>query len=92
MICSFKSKALRELFEKATAAGINPQWQKRLQIRLATLDSARNIEDINVTGWRLYALKGEMKGFYAIDVTGNMRLIFRFEDGEVFEVDLVDYH
>ncbi len=92
MIRSFKSKALRDLFEKASAAGLNPQWKKRLQIRLATLDDAQDIDDMNVVGWRLYALKGDLKGFYAVDVTANVRLLFKFAEGEASDVDLLDYH
>jgi toxin HigB-1 len=43
-------------------------------------------------GWRLHPLTGELRGFWSLTVTGNWRLIFRFEDGEARDVDLVDYH
>ena len=43
-------------------------------------------------GWRLHPLKGDLKGFWSVTITGNWRLIFRFEDGDAFDLDLVDYH
>ena len=39
-----------------------------------------------------HPLTGELRGFWSLTVTGNWRLIFRFEDGEARDVDLVDYH
>ena len=51
------------------------------------------IDDMNVyPGWRLHPLTGALKGFWSISVTGNWRLIFRFEDGDVYDVDYLDYH
>ena len=43
-------------------------------------------------GWRLHPLKGDLKGFLSVTITGNWRVIFRFADGDAFDVDLVDYH
>ena len=43
-------------------------------------------------GWKLHPLKGDLKGFWSVTVTGNWRVIFRFEKGDAFDVDLVDYH
>ena len=43
-------------------------------------------------GWRLHPLKGDLKGLWSVTITGNWRVIFRFEDGDAFDVDLVDYH
>jgi proteic killer suppression protein len=43
-------------------------------------------------GWRLHALKGNFEGFWSVTITGNWRLIFRFEDGDAFDLDLIDYH
>ena len=43
-------------------------------------------------GWRLHPLKGELKGFWSVSVSGNWRVIFRFEDGDAFDLDFVDYH
>ena len=47
---------------------------------------------MSLPGWRLHPLKGRHKGLWAVDVSGNWRIVFRFEKGEAFDVDLVDYH
>jgi len=65
---------------------------KRLQIRLDFLNRAKRLEDVNLPGWNLHSLKGSRQGEYAISITGNFRLTFRFEDGNVRDVDLEDYH
>lgn len=60
---------------------------------LAALDAAETAEAAQLfPGWRLHPLKGDRKGQWAMTVSGNWRLVFRFEDGSAFEVDLVDYH
>lgn len=46
----------------------------------------------SIVSWRLHPLKGDLKGFWSITITGNWRVIFRFADGDAFDVDLVDYH
>ncbi len=56
------------------------------------LDAAETIEELNLPGYRLHALVGSLKGYWSIRVTGNMRIIFRFEGSSVVDVDLVDYH
>lgn len=60
---------------------------------LLAIDTAEAIGDLDVLpGWRLHPLKGELAGIWSLTVTGNWRLTFRFEDGDAFELDLVDYH
>ena len=56
------------------------------------IHTATELEQIDLPAYRLHALKGDLDGFHAIDVTGNYRLIFRFEEGDAYDVDLVDYH
>ena len=92
MIKAFKSKALRRLFEDGDTRGIPADQVTRLENRLSTLDAAEKADDLNVAGYGFHKLTGDLKGFYAIKVTGNWRLIFRFEDGDVLDVDHVDYH
>lgn len=58
---------------------------------LAQLDDAQVIEDLRAPGLRLHALKGELKGFWSVSVSGNWPVIFRFEDGDALEVELLDY-
>lgn len=65
---------------------------ERIGIALADLDAARTPRDIDLPGYRLHPLKGDRKGFWSIRISANWRIIFRFQDGDVFEVDLTDYH
>ena len=58
---------------------------------LARLDAAGRIEDMDLPGFRLHALKGELKGFWAVTVRANWRVIFRFAEGDALDVDYVDY-
>jgi proteic killer suppression protein len=64
----------------------------RLRDVLAMLDQSRGPGDMNLPGFRLHALKGELKGHHAVSVTGNWRVTFRFESGHAVDVDYVDYH
>ena len=64
----------------------------RIQVLFAALDAAKVIEDLQRPSFRLHPLKGELKGYWAVTVRANWRIIFRFEDGNVFDVDFVDYH
>ena len=65
---------------------------KRLRYILALLETAFTVEDMNLPGLKLHQLKGDLIGFYAVSVSGNWRVIFRFEDGEAGDVDLLNYH
>jgi proteic killer suppression protein len=58
----------------------------------ARLDAARVVADLDMPGFRLHPLKGERKGFWAITVRANWRVIFRFADHGVYDVDYLDYH
>jgi proteic killer suppression protein len=56
------------------------------------LDTAQRPSDLDLLGYRLHALKGNLKGMWSITISGNWRLVFRFVEGDVFDVDLIDYH
>ena len=92
MIQSFRHKGLRKFFESGNAAGIQPQHAKRLRMLLAALDTALSIEDMNVPGFRLHALKGSERGRWSVWVNGNWRLTFEFKDGHAYVLDYEDYH
>ncbi len=64
----------------------------RITLALADLDAASHPSDIDLPGYRLHPLRGDMKGAWSISISGNWRITFRFEDGNVYDVDLVDYH
>ena len=64
----------------------------KLRDILARLEAARAVTDMDMPGFRLHPLKGEFRGFWAVTVRANWRVIFRFADGEALDVDYVDYH
>ena len=92
MIRSFAHKGLREFFKKGSNAGIRPEHKTRLRLVLGVLNSAVKVQDIALPGLKLHQLKGRLTGFWSVSVSGNWRVIFRFEDREAFDVDYVDYH
>lgn len=92
MIKSWRHKGFKERFFEGTKKGIRPDMADRLRRRLDVLDGADSLKALGLPGFRLHPFSGELKGRYAINVTGNWRITFRFADGDVFDVDLEDYH
>ncbi|MFM9864409.1 MAG: type II toxin-antitoxin system RelE/ParE family toxin [Micropepsaceae bacterium] len=92
MIRSFRHKGLRRLFEDDEARGLNAGHVEKLRRILARLHAARAVADMDLPGYRLHPLKGELKGFHAVTVQANWRVVFCFADGEAHDVDYVDYH
>ena len=75
-----------------SAAGSQTAHRKRLRLQLAALETAAQIEDMDVPGFRLHPLKGVRKGLWAISVSGNCRLTFEFNEGNAYVVNYEDYH
>ena len=92
MIKSFRHKGLQRFYETGSTAGIQRKHAKRLRLQLTALDTAHVIEDMNVPGFRLHALKGKLKGRWSVSVSGNWRLTFSFEDGNAHLLEYEDYH
>jgi toxin HigB-1 len=92
VILSFRHRGLKALYDGRTAGRVTPHHVDRLRDILAVLDQSRSARDMDLPGFRLHALKGILKGHYAVSVSGNWRLTFRFEDGHAAEVDYTDYH
>ncbi len=92
MIVSFKSKALLRLYERADRKGLPAQLIPKIERILARLDISSRPEMMDLPGWKLHPLKGNLKGYWSVWVSGNWRIIFRFEGVNVEDVDLVDYH
>ncbi len=92
MIASFRHCGLQALYEGRTARHVRPEHVGKLRDILAALDRSRGPEGMNLPGFRLHALKGPLKGHYAVTVSGNWRVTFRFEEGAPVDVDYVDYH
>jgi proteic killer suppression protein len=92
MIGNIRHKGLAALYYDDQTKGVNRSLVKRLRYILALLETAFIVEDMNLPGLKFHQLKGSLAGFYAVSVSGNWRVIFRFEDGEATDVDLIDYH
>lgn len=92
MIQSFRHKGLRRYFTTGSTAKIQPAHARKLRLILTLLDAAEELEDIDFPGSDLHPLKGNYAGFHAVSVSGNWRVIFRFEDGDAHDVDYLDYH
>ena len=92
MIRSIRHKGLRRLYEDDDSRGVNRGHAEKLRDILARLDAAGTIADVDVPGFRLHPLKGEYKGYWAVTVRANWRVIFRIADGGVLDVDYIDYH
>ena len=92
MILSFKHRGLRALYNGRTGRRVAAGHVQKLRDILAILDRSRGPQDVDIPGLRLHGLKGNLKGHYAVWVSGNWRVTFRFEDGHVADVDYTDYH
>ena len=92
MISSFRSRALKALYEGTTTGRVAPEHVDKLRDILAALDRSAGPEGMNLPGFRLHPLTGNLKGHYAVAVSGNWRVTFRFENGMVVDVDYLDYH
>ena len=92
MIRTFKHAGLKRYFETGKAKGIPADMAKRIQARLNVLNRARDLRDLNLPGFGFHSLKGDRKGEHALTVTANYRLTFRFENSDVLDLNLEDYH
>jgi toxin HigB-1 len=92
MIRTLKHKGLKKLYETGSQQGIHPEHAKRLRLILARLDASITPQDMNLPGLNLHSLKGKYKEFWSVSVSGNWRVIFRFEGNHAFDVDYIDYH
>jgi len=92
MIVSIRHRGLKRLYEDGDPRGTNREHLLKVRDILARLDAAGTLADIDVPGFKLHPLNGELKGFWAITVRANWRVVFRFADGDAPDVDYVDYH
>lgn len=92
MIKSFKHKGLKKYFESGATKGIQADHANKLRMQLAALDTATNIEDIDIPGYGLHKLQGNQKGRWSISVNGNWRVTFDFTESNVYIVNYEDYH
>ena len=92
MIKSIRRTATRHFIDagKSKFSGMDEDLARR---RLAALDQANTLEEFRqLQSFRLHKLKGDREGFWSISVNGPWRIVFRFENGDAHEVEIVDYH
>ncbi|MEK6745576.1 MAG: type II toxin-antitoxin system RelE/ParE family toxin [Pseudomonadota bacterium] len=92
MIKTFEHKGLRKFWESGSTAGIKHSHAVKLRLILQRLDAAEEIGDIDFSEAKLHQLKGNMKGLWSVNVNGNWRITFKFEKGDVYIVNYLDYH
>ena len=92
MIIGFRHRGFQRLFERGERRRIPPNQIGKIEDILAQLDVAAGSQDMNKPGFRLHPLSGDLAGFWSVAVSGNWRIIFRFDATDVTDVDLVDYH
>ncbi|MFA4901187.1 MAG: type II toxin-antitoxin system RelE/ParE family toxin [Desulfobaccales bacterium] len=92
MVRSFRHKGLQRLFQRDDGSKLPPDMVARIRLILSTLHAAQEIQALDIPTFRLHPLKGELQGCLSITVRANWRIIFRFEGGEAFDIDFVDYH
>ncbi len=92
VILGWKHKGLKLFFETGSTTGIRSDHSKRLSHILFILNRATGPEDLNLPGWRLHQLKGNLSGFWSVTVNASWRVIFRFVATDVELVGYMDYH
>jgi toxin HigB-1 len=92
VIKRFRHKGLERFFSTGSKADIQANHVARLRLQLGRLDAAASAEDMNLSGWKLHPLKGELRGYWAVWVDENWRLVFTFEGANATLVDYTDYH
>jgi toxin HigB-1 len=92
VIRSFRSKALKRFAETGDSRRLSIQKQARVRLILNALEAATQPEDVNLPGLRFHRLTGDRKGEYAVSVSGNWRITFRWDGEDIVDVDLEDYH
>ncbi len=92
MIKTFTHKGLERFFLHGDSKGMSTKHLKRIERILDRLGACAQATDMNLPGYEFHSLKGNRKGSYAVKVSGNWRITFRFEKGHIFDVNYEDYH
>jgi toxin HigB-1 len=92
VIKSFRHKGVELFFRTGSKAKIHASHAERLRKQLFALDNAKTPNDMSAPGWKLHSLHGDLENHWAVSVSGNWRLTFRFEGEDAILVDYQDYH
>ena len=85
-------RGLQRLYERGDPRRLDPELRDRIRRILTALDEATQPHQMDLPGWGLHRLKGDLAHLWSVRVSGNWRIVFRFDAGEAIDVDLVDYH
>ncbi|MBD0277424.1 MAG: type II toxin-antitoxin system RelE/ParE family toxin [Bacteroidota bacterium] len=92
MVVSLRHKGLRLFYEKGDSSKLQPHHVSKIRLILSRLDAAKNANDMNVPGYDLHQLTGDLKDFWSVKVDKNYRIIFKFMGEDAHDVDYIDYH
>jgi proteic killer suppression protein len=92
VIRNFKHRGLKRLYEDGDGRGIRPDLVETVAEILTVLDGAKSPQALNLSGYRLHPLKGDLKGLWSVTVRANWRIMFGFDGSDAFDVELIDYH
>ncbi len=92
VIATISHKNLRLYYEEGNGARLPHEQLKKIARMLSALDAVSSEDDIKALGFGIHKLTGNLDGFWSIKVSANYRIIFRFEEGDIFDVDYIDYH
>ena len=87
MIRTLRHRGLKRLYERGDPSKVRADQAERIALALADLDDAGKPSDLDLPGYQLHPLKGDLKGFWSISISANWRIIFRFEEGDAYDVD-----
>lgn len=92
MIRGFKHRGLKQLYEHGDRRRVRADMVARIENILTVLDAAATPRALDLPGYRLHPLKGDRRHLWAVTVRANWRIVFAFRGGDVYDVDLIDYH
>ncbi|MFO0773322.1 MAG: type II toxin-antitoxin system RelE/ParE family toxin [Nitrospiraceae bacterium] len=92
MIETFRHKGLALFFERGDKRKLPTAQTEKIARILSRLNEAGSVQDMALPGYRVHPLKGNLIGYWSVSVSGNWRIIFRYDDGSAYDVDLIDYH
>ncbi len=92
MIKTFSDAPLKRFWVRNQEHAVSPDYRRKIKRILMALDRSVVVQDMDIPGYRLHQLSGDLEKFWSVRVSANWRIIFRFEDGNAFGVDLIDYH
>jgi proteic killer suppression protein len=92
MIVSFKHRGLKRLYERGDRSQVGADIVETVENILTILDAAKTPQALDLPRYRLHPLRGDLRGFWSVTVRANWRIIFRLDDGDAFDVELIDYH